>query len=97
MPIILPHGLTTAEIRVLQEFRRLTTDTLPLETIKAIKHPAGSLGEAPAASLVGKGFLSGEGETFTVTQKAKDFLAIDPVPQFEGASEGTASADADGA
>ncbi len=93
MPIILPLGLTTAEIRVLQEFRRLTTDTLPLETIKAIKHPAGALGEAPAASLVGKGYLTGEGETFTVTQKAKDFLAIDAVPEFEGAGEASESAD----
>jgi hypothetical protein len=95
MPIILPHGLTTAEIRVLQEFRRLATDTLPLETIKAIKHPAGALGEAPAASLAGKGYLTGEGETFTLTQKAKDLLAIDPVPEFEGTSETAAAADAD--
>ena len=83
MPIILPHELTSAEIRVLQEFRRLTADTLPLETIKAIKHPTGALAEAPAASLVGKGFLSGEGEAFSVTQKGKDFLAIDAKPMFE--------------
>ena len=99
MPIILPQGLTTAEIRVLQEFRRLTTDTLPLETIKAIKHPAGALGEAPAASLIGQGWLTGEGDVFTVTQKAKEFLALDPVPMFEGASDASASdagAEADG-
>lgn len=100
MPIILPHDLTTSEIRVLQEFRRLTAETLPLETIKAIKHPAGALGEAPAASLAGKGWLTGEGETFTLTQKAKDLLAIDPVPEFEGTSDAAASAaanpDADG-
>ena len=95
MPIILPHGLTTAELRVLQEFRRLTTDTLPLETIKAIKHPAGALGEAPAASLAGKGWLTGEGETFTLAQKAKDLLAIDPVPEFEGTSDTGAAADVD--
>ena len=92
MPIILPHGLTSAEIRVLQEFRRLTTETLPLETIKAIKHPEGTLGEAPAASLIGKGFLTGEGETFVITQKAKDFLAIDAVPLVEGTSDAAASA-----
>ena len=92
MPIILSHGLTPAEIRVLQEFRRLATDTLPLETIKAIKHPTGALGEAPAASLVGKGFLTGEGETFVVTQKGKDFLAIDAVPLVEGTSDAAASA-----
>lgn len=93
MPIILPNGLTTAEIRVLQEFRRLTADSLPLETIKAIKHPAGALGEAPAASLVGKGYLTGEGETFAVTQKGKDFLAINPVPMFEGGGGDDAAAD----
>jgi hypothetical protein len=93
MPIILPNDLTSAEIRVLQEFRRLTKDTLPLDTIKAIKHPTGALGEAPAASLVGKGFLlSGEGDTFSVTQKAKDFLAIDPKPLFEEATSSGASA-----
>ena len=90
--IILPLDLTSAEIRVLQEFRRLTTDTLPLETIKALKHPTGSLGEAPAASLVGKGFLTGEGDTFTVTQIAKDFLAIDPKPLVEETTNVGASA-----
>jgi hypothetical protein len=92
MPIILPYGLNSAEIRVLQEFRRLTTDTLPLATIKAIKHPEGNLGEAPAASLIGKGYLTGEGETFTVTQKAKDFLAIDAKPMVEETSAAAASA-----
>ena len=93
--IILPLDLTSAEIRVLQEFRRLTTDTLPLETIKALKHPTGSLGETPAASLVGKGFLTGEGDTFIVTQKAKDFLAIDPKPLVEETTNTGASATAD--
>jgi hypothetical protein len=98
--IILPHDLTPAEIRVLQEFRRLTSDTLPLETLKAIKHPAGPLGEAPAASLIGKGFLTGESDMFTVTQKGKDFLAIDAKPLVEETSAAAASAagnpDADG-
>ncbi len=92
MPIILPNGLTPAEIRVLQEFRRLTADTLPLEALKAIKHPEGALGEAPAASLVGKGFLTGEGDTFTVTSKAKELLAIDAKPEVAETSEAGASA-----
>ena len=61
MPIILPHGLTTPEIRVLQEFRRLNAETLPLDTIKAIKHPASGGGELPAASLVEKGYLQTNG------------------------------------
>lgn len=83
MPIILPFGLTSEEMRVLQEFRRLNADTLPLEKIKAIKHPAGPGGEVPAASLVPKGYLTAEGDGFTVTAKAKEFLAIDAKPMVE--------------
>jgi hypothetical protein len=101
MPIILPHGLTTPEIRVLQEFRRLNAETLPLDTIKAIKHPTGG-GELPAASLVEKGYLetNGSSDSFTLTQKAKDFIAIDAKPAIEETSDAAASAvenpDADG-
>lgn len=88
MAIILPNGLNAQEIRVLQEFRRLNTDSLTLEQIKAIKHPAGG-GEAPAVALVDKGWLetNGNRETFVVTQKAKDLLAIDPKPLVEETSE----------
>ena len=101
MPIILPHGLTSSEIRVLQEFRRTNSETMTLDAIKAIKHPAGG-GEAPAVSLVSKGFLvaNPDGTGFSVTQKAKDFLAIDPVPLVAETSDAAASAaenpDADG-
>jgi len=78
--------MTEAEIRVLQEFRRVAAEAMPLAAIKAIKHPAGG-GEAPALSLVGKGFLSADAarETFALTPKAKDFLAYDPKPEFEEA------------
>ncbi len=100
MPIILPHGLTSQEIRVLQEFRRLNAETLPLATITALKHPAGG-GEAPAVALVGKGFLTADAESYTVTQKGKDFLAIDAKPMFEETGAAAASAaenpEADGA
>lgn len=92
MAIILPLGLTSAEIRVLQEFRRLTTETLPLETIQGIKHPEGTAGEAPAASLVRKGFLTAEGDTFTLTDPARQFLAIEAKPLFEETSETAAPA-----
>ena len=102
MPIILPHGLTPAEIRVLQEFRRLNLDSMTVEQIKTIKHPTGG-GEAPAVSLVSKGFLqtaNGSADSFAVTQKGKDFLAIDAKPDVEDTSEAAASAaanpDADG-
>jgi len=95
MPIILPHSLTSEEIRVLQEFRRLTTDTLSLETIKALKHPAGAMGEKPAVTLVAKGFLTAEGESYALAQKGKDFLAIDAKPMFEETSASAASAAAD--
>ena len=85
MPIILPHGLTSQEIRVLQEYRRLNGETLTVDQLKAIKHPGSGGGEAPAVSLVGKGFLTGNGEGFTLTQQAKDFLSVDAKPEFEGA------------
>ncbi len=87
---MLIKGMTPEEIRVLQEFRRVTAQTMPLATIKAIKHPIGG-GEAPALSLVQKGYLTADDarQNFTLTQKAKDFLAYDPKPEFE---EGTAAA-----
>lgn len=82
--------MTAEEIRVLQEFRRLTTESLSLEAIKTIKHPAGG-GEAPALSLVTKGFLTADAarQTFTLTLKAKELLAYEPKPEFEeGAAAG---------
>ena len=91
MPIIIPNGLTSQEIRVLQEYRLRKTETLSVDAVKAIKHPAGG-GEAPAVSLAGKGYVeAGEGG-FTVTQKGKDVLAIDAKPMFEETSDAAASA-----
>jgi hypothetical protein len=86
---MLIKGMTPQEIRVLQEFRRMTTDSLALAVIKAIKHPSGG-GEAPALSLVQKGYLIHDeaGNTFTLTPKAKEFLAFDPKPEFEEATAG---------
>jgi hypothetical protein len=86
---MLIKGMNEQEIRVLQEFRRLIADSLPVSSIKAIKHPVGG-GETPALSLVQKGFLiTDDGrQTFTLTQKAKDFLAYDPKPEFEEATTG---------
>jgi len=91
---MLIKGMTEPEIRVLQEFRRVTTDSLPIAAVKAIKHPAGG-GEAPALSLVQKGFLSTDAahETFTLTAKAKEFLAYDPKPEFEEAAAGGGAAE----
>jgi hypothetical protein len=80
--IILPDTLTTPEIRVLQEFRRLNAETLSIEQVKAIKHPFGG-GEAPAAGLASKGYLTADAEGFTRTDKARTFLSFDPKPMFE--------------
>lgn len=93
---MLIKGMTEQEIRVLQEYRRLTIDSLPLTAIKAIKHPAGG-GEAPALSLVQKGFLTTDEtrQTFSLTPKAKDFLAFDPKPEFEEAAAGSAEESAE--
>ena len=97
--IILPNDLTSQEIRVLQEFRRLNAETMTAEQIKAIKHPAGG-GEQPAAALVGKGYLTADAGGFTLTEKAKAFLAIDARPMFEestAVSSGEVELEAEGA
>jgi hypothetical protein len=99
MAIILPNSLTSAEIRVLQEFRRTNAETMSVDAIKAIKHPVGG-GEAPAVSLVSKGYLQAADGGFTLTPKGKEFLSHDPKPMFEEAAGTAASAaaepDADG-
>ena len=98
--IILPNELTSQEIRVLQEFRRLNLQTMTPEQIKAIKHPVGG-GEQPAAGLVGKGYLTADSGGFALTEKSASFLAIDARPMFEEASAaataGDAAAEAEGA
>ena len=93
MAIILSFPLTTPEIRVLQEFRRVGTDTLTAAAIVAIKHPAGG-GETPARTLVEKGYVTAaaNGESFTLTEKGKDFLKLDPKPEFETGSAADESA-----
>lgn len=87
MAIVLPIPLTAPEMRVLQEFRRISADTLDLAAIKAIKHPTGG-GEAPAFDLIDKGYLAADGprEKFTLTEKARAFLAINYVPEVESAT-----------
>lgn len=93
MAIIMSQPLTTQEMRVLQEYRRINAQTMSIDAIKAIKHPSGG-GEAPAVSLVAKGYLNADatGQNFALTQKAKDFLAIDVKPEFEGSSSDAAEA-----
>lgn len=81
---MLIKGMTPQEIRVLQEFRRLQSDSMTIAAIKAIRHPTGG-GEAPASALVAKGYLSSAGDAFHLTEKAKEFLAYDPKPEFEEA------------
>ena len=83
---MLIKGMTPQEIRVLQEFRRVAAETLAVDAIKAVKHPTGG-GDAPAISLISKGYLTADdGRTsFTLTEKAKEFLAYDPKPEFEEA------------
>lgn len=84
MAIIMSHPLTAQEIRVLQEFRRIGTETMSAAAIVAIKHPAGG-GETPARTLVEKGYVTADAsrETVTLSEKGKEFLQLDPVPEFE--------------
>jgi hypothetical protein len=87
MAIILSHAMTPQEIRILQEYRRIPAETIPLAALKALKHPVGG-GEAPVLSLVEKGYLLADEsrENFSLTEKAKDFLAIEstPLPEAGG-------------
>lgn len=89
MAIDLPVPMTVPEIRVLQEYRRLSTQTLTLAAIKAIKHPAGG-GEEPARTLAGKGYLAADGDNYTLTEKAREFLAYDPKPLTTATSASSA-------
>jgi len=94
MAIIMSHPMTAQEIRVLQEFRRVGAESLSLSAIKAIKHPAGG-GDAPAVALVGKGYLTPEAgtENFVLTEKGKDFLALEVKPEFEEAGSADSGAE----
>lgn len=85
---MLIKGMTPQEIRVLQEFRRISAETLDSNAIKAIKHPSGG-GEDPAISLIAKGYLTADDsrQSFTLTPKAKEFLAYEPKPEFEEGGE----------
>jgi hypothetical protein len=89
MAIIMSHPMTAQEMRVLQEFRRIAAETMPVAAINAIKHPAGG-GEAPAVSLVSKGYLTADSgaQSYTLTEKGKEFLALDVKPEFEEAGSG---------
>ncbi|HVT02859.1 MAG TPA: hypothetical protein VHL58_05730 [Thermoanaerobaculia bacterium] len=80
----LPEGLTPAEIRVLQEYRRMGKQELSVDEIKAIRHPVGG-GEAPAALLAGKGYLKVDTgrSAYALTEIATEFLSFDPKPMFE--------------
>lgn len=90
--IILPNDLTTQEIRVLQEYRRLNAEAMSPEQIKAIKHPFGG-GEQPAVALVGKGYLTADPAGYSLTEKARAFLAVDPKPMFEETGAAASSGD----
>lgn len=92
--IILPNDLTSQEIRVLQEFRRLNLQTMTADQIKAIKHPAGG-GEQPATGLTSKAWLTADAGGYTLTEKARAFLAIDARPLFEEAGAAAGAGDAE--
>jgi hypothetical protein len=90
---MLIRGMNEQEIRVLQEYRRVATETLGMAAVKAIKHPAGG-GEAPARSLVAKGYLmpSADGQSFSLTELAREFLSFDPKPEYEESGTSQAAA-----
>ena len=82
--IILPNDLTSQEIRVLQEFRRLNLETMTPDQVSAIKHPAGG-GEQPAVGLVGKGWLTADSGGYTLTEAGPAAETSDAEAAVEGA------------
>jgi hypothetical protein len=84
--MLLPNGLTAQEIRILQEFRRVGRKSMSLADLRLVRHPVGG-GDAPAWALAEKGYLAAEeGEVFSLTEQAEEFLSYDPKPMFEGSS-----------
>jgi len=83
MVIILSHPMSSQEIRILQEYRRINGDSMALPAIQAIKHPTADAAALP--SLVHKGYLEADasGQTFSLTAKGKEFLSHDVKPEFE--------------
>jgi hypothetical protein len=77
----MPHDLTSQEIRLLQEFRRLTSKQLTRVQLEAVRHPFGKT-EPALAGLLAKGFVvaAEAPESFALTEKGESFLAYDPVP-----------------
>ena len=84
MAITLPYPLTVHEIRVLQEFRRVGTETLTVEAARAIKHPAPG-GENAFRALVESGYLATDeaGASVSLTEKGRQFLVRDVKPDAE--------------
>jgi hypothetical protein len=89
----LPNGLTPQELRVLQEFRRTEKNDLTDDEIAGIRHTHGG-GIEPARSLAAKGYLvpAAEGAGFTLTDRAKALLAVNPVPAGSEGESGAAEA-----
>ncbi|HUF18841.1 MAG TPA: hypothetical protein VMS12_12430 [Thermoanaerobaculia bacterium] len=79
--MLMPNGLTPQEIRILQEFRRVGAEELPLDQIKAVKHPAGDP-EAPVWTLAEKGYLAADDsrQMLSLTEEARAFLSYNPEP-----------------
>lgn len=79
--MLMPNGLTPQEIRVLQEFRRMGVEALPLDQIKAVRHPAGD-SETPVWSLTDKGYLTADEsrQNLSLTEEARAFLSYNPEP-----------------
>lgn len=78
--MLLPHGLSANEIRVLQEFRRTQQKTMSLDEIRAIKHP---IAADPIPTLIQKGYLTETeaGASVRLTERADAFLSYDPKPR----------------
>lgn len=83
MAVHLPDTLKSDEIRILQEFRRLARREMTADQIRALKHPVGG-GDPAIRGLHEKGYLTpGEGESWTLTPKSDELLALEHLPYSE--------------
>ena len=83
MPMKLPNGFRPPELRILQEYRRLSRKAMSRAEIDAIRHPASA--EGAVEGLLEKGYLvpSGAEGEYALTPAAEELLAVEPVPEWE--------------
>lgn len=82
----LPNGFRPAELRILQEYRRLKRKSMRRDEIDAIRHPAPA--DGAVEGLLEKGWLVPDGAegAYALTAASEELLAVEPVPEYESSA-----------